>query len=776
MTQGKAFQQVLPSLGKSDYCTNDGKFGKNSSFFQTKDKLSKLMPTFNHFMAVGVGAAIALGLVKSDASNELSSLTQAQGSLTGSENQNPPVAPTQKQLNASVTAEGTLDVGQEPTQEENIPSAAGADSALAVGVQGENLFSFSPVSTHSPVLTQPNAKAIAKDKQEQPTQLIVASANTPIPHFPLSKPAAANWSKGVIYPNPERHAARREGLPPLNLEWNNATDLQGISEQQRQEQTLIVWKESQQGVPRPLFWMKPTQENSSVVVPEEAMLFAAATATIPEQSVLLPTALATQNLRRKGSEPAIVAQLSSSVGNGVSVAQVPRPNRGTPAPEFLNPSPNPLLFPTQSEEVQLRTTQPITLEQAIELARRNNQALQEARITLERAQAALQEALAAEFPTASVGADFTRVDSAQAELSNRSPSPFNPGGNTVTTSFNGLLELSYDLYTAGRRPAQIRQAEERVRLQQLDIERVSEQLRLDVARTYYNLQQADAQVEINQAAVTEAAQSLRDTQLLEQAGLGTRFDVLQAQVRLSEAEQSLITAFSQQRVSRRGLAQLLNLAQTVDVAAADPIEVAGAWELSLEQTIVLAFRNRAELEQLLAQRNISEQDRRIALSATQPQAALSASYNILGILNDGEGPADGFTLGARLRWNFFDGGAARARAQQATKNIAIAETQFTDQRNRIRLEVEQAFSNLNANAQNIQTANFALQQAEESLRLARLRFQAGVGTQTDVINQQTALTRARVNRLSAILDYNRALADLQRATTNLPDGNLFTLP
>jgi Outer membrane protein len=83
---------------------------------------------------------------------------------------------------------------------------------------------------------------------------------------------------------------------------------------------------------------------------------------------------------------------------------------------------------------------------------------------------------------------------------------------------------------------------------------------------------------------------------------------------------------------------------------------------------------------------------------------------------------------------------------------------------------------LNANAENIQTASFALEQAQESLRLARLRFQAGVGTQSDVITQQTELTRARGNRLRAILDYNRALASLQRAVSNLPDNNLFDLP
>jgi outer membrane protein TolC len=455
---------------------------------------------------------------------------------------------------------------------------------------------------------------------------------------------------------------------------------------------------------------------------------------------------------------------------------------GAEAPEYLNPSPNPLLFPTRSEEVQVELVEPITLEQAIELAQRNNEEFKAARLTLERTRAALREALAAKYPTASVQTDLTRTESASQELQERAQDDsglsdlLGDDDDTITTSLNATLELSYDLYTGGRRPASIRAAEEQVRFQQLEVERIAGQLRLNVARAYYDLQQADAQVEIAQAAVTDAARSLRDAQLLEQAGLGTRFDVLQAQVSLANANQDLTRAISQQRIARRRIVQLLSLPQSLEVAAGDPIEVAGDWDLSLEQSIVLAFRNRAELEQQLVQRNISEQQRQIALAAIRPQASLFTNYNILEVIDDDLGSADGFTLGARLRWNFYDGGAARARAEQEEKNIEIAETNFAQQRNQVRFEVEEAFFELNASEENIQTASFALEQAQESLRLARLRFQAGVGIQSDVISQQAELTRARINRLTAILDYNRALAELQRAVSNLPDSILFDLP
>ncbi|MDY7013229.1 MAG: TolC family protein, partial [Cyanobacteriota bacterium] len=447
-------------------------------------------------------------------------------------------------------------------------------------------------------------------------------------------------------------------------------------------------------------------------------------------------------------------------------------------PNPLDSSANPLLFPTQPDEVAIDISQPITLQQALELAQLNNPTLEATRIQLDTAREALREALAAEYPTLSTQFDFTRTDSAQQEINDISRNPLIPNINndTVTTSANAQLELNYNLLTGGRRTAQIRAAEAQVRFNQLNFESQAEQTRFEVTRAYYSLQEADSRVAIEAAAVEDARQTLRDAQLLERAGLGTRFDVLRAEVDLANSQQNLTTAESQQRTSRRELATILALGQDAIVTTADPIVQAGTWNLELEETIILAYKNRAELEQQLIQRDISEQQREVALSALRPQVNLFANYNILGIVDDDRDLADGYTVGARLQWTLFEGGAARARAAQEEKNIELAETRFDEQRNQIRLEVEQAFNNLQANEENIQTANVALQLAQESLRLARLRFQAGVGTQTDVINAQTELTRARGNLLTAIISYNQSLAALQRAVSNLPDNRLFDLP
>lgn len=449
--------------------------------------------------------------------------------------------------------------------------------------------------------------------------------------------------------------------------------------------------------------------------------------------------------------------------NSFLIAETPNT---TPAPkpidnpETIEESPNRLLYPTKPEEVTTTET-PITLQQAIDLALKNNKDLQNARVTLTRSLAEQEEANATLYPELR-----TQIDLRQS------------GDDSINnqTSLSGSIELSYDLYTGGRNSANRTQANQIVRLRELDIERVIEQTRFQVTQNYYTLQNADAQVEIEMAAIEDAKQTLRDAQLLEKAGLGTKFDVLRAEVQLANATQRLNTARADQLNSRRTLAESLGITQKTDLVAADEIQEAGVWELSLENSIVLAYKNRVELEQALLQKDINEQQKIAAEAETKPQVNLFATYTASDNFNDGQTINDGYVLGARMNWTLFDGGATSARAEQEEIDKETEEIRFAQQRNEIRLQVEQAYNNLIANKDNISTSKKALELAEESLRLARLRFQAGVGTQTDVINAQSDLTTARGNYLRAIISYNQSLNELQRSVSNLPDNRLFDNP
>ena len=126
----------------------------------------------------------------------------------------------------------------------------------------------------------------------------------------------------------------------------------------------------------------------------------------------------------------------------------------------LNPNSNLLQFPTKSEEVKILVTQPITLEQALELARRNNRDLQVGILTLERSRAALREAQAALYPNFGLSTDVSRGQSASDQLSAelRSRSGIPTAQEAPSTTFSGAAQLSYNIYTSGLRSARIRAA------------------------------------------------------------------------------------------------------------------------------------------------------------------------------------------------------------------------------------------------------------------------------------------------------------------------------
>ena len=443
--------------------------------------------------------------------------------------------------------------------------------------------------------------------------------------------------------------------------------------------------------------------------------------------------------------------------------------------ERLEQDPNRLNLPSIPEEVEININEPLTLEQALALALRNNKELEEARLNLVRAQRELQEARAAKYPDLSLQADYQNSNTAASQRNvdrlrqQRASSAIIDEGSE--NQFDGTLSLNYNVYTGGNRSADIRRAKKNVEFNELDVERITEQSLFETARDYYNLQDANAQVDIQIASVEDAQQTLKDAQLLEQAGLGTRFDVLRAEVELANAEQNLTISRANQSTARRQLAETLSLGQQVNLETADEIQEAGIWDPSLEETIILGYSSRAELDQLLVRKEINEQQRQIALSAIRPQISLFANYEFLEILDDDANLTDGYAVGARLQWSIFDGGTALARARQSETDILIDQTAFANQRNQVRIEIEQAYFDLQANKENIGTAEKAVEQAEESLRLARLRFQAGVGTQTEVIDSQTELTTARGNRLSAIIDYNQSLNQLYRAVNGLATLN-----
>jgi outer membrane factor, OMF family len=339
-------------------------------------------------------------------------------------------------------------------------------------------------------------------------------------------------------------------------------------------------------------------------------------------------------------------------------------------------------------------------------------------------------------------------------------------GGGVGGYFNGALNLSYSIYTGGQRSASIQVAERQIENSALSVQLQFQQLRQDVTSRYIDLQQTQSLIGIANSAIASAQETLRTAQLSEQAGTQTRFEVLQAAVTLADAQQNLTQANALFTIARRQLVQQIGLPDTVDVTLPETVRVerSGSWSPSLEETIILALNNRIELTQTRLQRRITELQKRIVRSQKLPRLQGFASLNLADDLEDRVLGAYGYSVGVQANFNVFDGGSVRSQQKQLDETLRITDQQFNQLREAIRFQVEQAYFSLQTNATNIETSNQALAQAQEALRLAQLRFSAGVGTALEVTRAQADLTQAQGNQVAAVLDYNRALSTLESAT------------
>ena len=465
-----------------------------------------------------------------------------------------------------------------------------------------------------------------------------------------------------------------------------------------------------------------------------------------------------------------------------AATQLPQPLEGLAAPA-------PLALPVRPDQVTIKELRPLSLAQVETLAEVNNPNLKAIASQVDQAQSNLRAQIAQWYPTIDLdaGSAFPRFSAGSSRVTREVPRLNEDGtpvqdanGNVLTRrrsdTVNGdrwdagvALSARWGLIDPRRNPtiAAARDQFERAKYQYVIALR---DLRLQAAQAYFDLQQADDQVRIGQESVRASLVSLRDSRARFQAGVATKLEVLEAETQLARDQQLLTSALATQSVTRRALATLLDLPQTVTPTAQDPSRVLGVWQPSLQESIVAAYAFREELDQIVLDISIANSQANAALADVQPFLNIFTSLG--GGWSDGDITSEeiksrgnfDFSLGMGVNWRLFDGGAAAA---QSRRNRQLAEEntfRFSQRRDAIRFDVEESFYELEKNNRNITTTAREVISARESLRLARLRFQAGVTTQREVVDNQRDLTQAEVRFSNAITDYNKRLAELRRRT------------
>ncbi|KZR78076.1 TolC family protein [Prochlorococcus marinus] len=434
-----------------------------------------------------------------------------------------------------------------------------------------------------------------------------------------------------------------------------------------------------------------------------------------------------------------------------------------------------LALPNKTSEVRIRELRPLSLSEVEQLAEVNSPTLKAAASQVEQAKSNLLAALSAWYPTLSLKSSVNFVGDegrTNSENHQQTTEEYTFREEWIT---NFDATLNWNLIDPARVP-QIASARDSFEKQRDTYLIALRDLRLKAADLYFQLQRADEGVGIGQNAVRASLVSLRDAQSRLQAGVATKLEVLEAETQLARDTQSLTLALAQQNTRRRNLAQLLDLPQDITPTAADPVQIIGIWQPSLEESIVAAYAFREELDSLILDISINNSNANAALAAVQPVINLTNTYQAIrregqsGVTIDNSVDwtqhswTSANTVGLGFTWNIFDGGRARAQYRQNKQKAQQSEFEFAAKRDQVRLEVEQSFFNLRASNQDIKTTSIGVLSSRESLRLARLRFQAGVTTQREVVNNQRDLKQAQTLYADAMLKYNQSMIQLSRRT------------
>jgi outer membrane protein TolC len=440
----------------------------------------------------------------------------------------------------------------------------------------------------------------------------------------------------------------------------------------------------------------------------------------------------------------------------------------------------------QDEAVPQSHQEPMkfTLAEAVTRALEKNPDLLKAKLEIQRLAGVTYEVRAAALPRLSLEGNFTQTD--EYLLGGNSgrdfsfpenfaeqgiPSPEANRDQFTDEQWQVGIRFSKLLYDGGGTRARIEQAK-------LGEQAGFYQLQEAILDVVFNVRETFYTVLVNRARIKVEAQNIellsaeldRQEKFLE-AGTVARFNVLRADVAVANAKPQLIDAKNQYRISLRQLAKLLAIdgAQSGDFRE-DSLEVIGNLEVKprdfeLRPLLILAFKSRPALQ--VAKLGVSSQLAaiRVARSGYYPRLEAFATYGYSHesftdelYANDG-----GYTAGVQGSWNIWDGFETKGRVDQARAQWKSAVVNKEDVARGIDLEVRTAYSRFIEAAELVESQKGNVKLADEALRLAGSRFEAGAGTQLDILNAQTELNRSRLNELQARYRYQVALAEIARA-------------
>jgi outer membrane protein len=350
--------------------------------------------------------------------------------------------------------------------------------------------------------------------------------------------------------------------------------------------------------------------------------------------------------------------------------------------------------------------------------------------------------------------------------------------------YNAILRLEQNLYTGGAVTSQVAIAQLNIDKANYELQEIASRVIMDVRIAFNELLLNRAKVHVREESVRVLDEELNNQQERLSAGIVSKLNVQRAEVALANERPELFNAQTDLKNSYLRLAELFG----TDVrpgAQTPPFEISGELEYrpnhaDLNDCLARADANRPLIK--ARQKDIEIEDRQYVLdrSAMRPHVRAFSGYEAYSERDPAVGQEFNYggVVGINATWNIFDGFATKGRMQATRARREAAVQALAAARRSVASEVRSAFFDLQQAERVLETETKNVQTADESLEMAKGNFAAGLGTQLDVLQAASDVTRTRTTRLSAIYLHNVALARLAHACASsaaaLDFGSHFT--
>lgn len=348
-------------------------------------------------------------------------------------------------------------------------------------------------------------------------------------------------------------------------------------------------------------------------------------------------------------------------------------------------------------------------------------------------------------------------------------------GNTHSNSITASLPI----FTGGELQGQIGQAKANYRSMLSAEEQAYNEMKETATTGYFNMLNATNMKALRQESVDRLQAHLDNVIAQYNVGIVARADVLRSEAELANAQQNYITASNEYDVAEATLNNIIGTPLGTTLLLKDRLQYE-PYENDMAYCLAYSEQHRPELKQAEYAIDSAEAALVVARSGHMPKVYANASNNWGGNGSDWPGDDDeNWSVGVTASMNVFDSGVTWSKIHAAQENLAKAKESQRQIKDNVELEVRTDYLNLREAEKRITTTQVAVASAEEDYHIAVVRYQAGVGTNIDVMDAQEALTQAKTNYYQALYNYNTSKAALNTSMgvgVPVPEPRTFPEP